>query len=273
MCRLLFYLESPTRVVPPSGGVHPVQLFMEQTYYSDKKCKDSERKRSSPFAPKRQCDGYGFIWLNEGELSHHRSTKTYLEDPKLAKQIQKSAFVLGHLRNSTLGNDILLENNQPFMSSGGHIFAHNGFIAGFGTSSNVKKTLMREITLENIAKMGGTTDSETLFYWIESVRDNMPPNTSLVTVFKEAIRRLKTHQIEYLASIIYVDISLGQAVFLRAADMARYRNRNLPLWRNRGIGEWVISSERVSDTQQIEIPEQTVSLLNMRTGTWRTYHL
>ena len=267
MCRLFFYMEG--KEGPTAARVHPVKLFMEQTKHCDTDC--GYRKRIH--GQKNQNDGYGFVWLKEdGEYKYYRSPKTYMEDPKyprLAKQIQKSPFILGHLRNSTLGNDITVENNQPFMHNKKHIFAHHGFIADFDT--RVNKILMREITIENIASMGGTTDSETLFYWIESIRDSMPPKSNLVSVFKEVIRRLNAHQIEYLANIIYVDVELGQTAVLRAT--VNRRNRTLSLWRNRGIGEWIISTEPVSETQQIEIPEQTVSMLNMKTGTWRTYNL
>lgn len=272
MCRLFFYMESPERIVPPPG-VYPLQRFMEQTYKINSTTSSDRHER---YSPKNQLDGYGFVWLTreseeEREYKRYLSTKTYLEDPKfqkVAKQVQKAAFVLGHLRSSTLGNDIAVENNQPFLAEN-RIFAHNGFITDF--HSRARKTLMREITLENIAKMNGTTDSETLFYWIESLRDNMPPKSSLVSVFKEVARRLNNHHIEYLANLVYIDTELEQAVFLRASS--RHRKPDLSLWRNRGIGEWIISTEPVSDTQQIEIPEQTVSVLTMKTGTWRTYNL
>ena len=275
MCRLFFYMEG--KEGPTAARVHTVKLFMEQTNRCNADC--GYRKRTH--GQKNQNDGYGFVWLkedglndgfNEGEWNHYRSAKTYMEDPKyprLAKQIQKSPFIMGHLRNSSRGNDITAENNQPFMNNKKHIFAHHGTIADFDT--RVKKILMREITLENIASMGGTTDSETLFYWIESVRDSMPHKSNLVSVFKEVVRRLNAHQIEYLVNLIYVDAELGQTAVLRAT--VNHRNRTISLWRNRGIGEWIISTEPVSETQQIEIPDQTVSILNMKTGTWRTYNL
>ena len=110
-------------------------------------------------------DGWGVAYFIHNTPHIVKSSKSALDDNifKKVSGIVTSKTVLAHIRKATLGQNNLL-NTHPFQY-GKWVFAHNGNIKDF---DNVRDQILREIKPHLRKFVLGSTDSETIFYFILS---------------------------------------------------------------------------------------------------------
>ncbi len=107
-------------------------------------------------------DGFGVGWFGRAEHPGlYRAIQPAWNDENLrdlAAQVESGLF-LAHVRRST-GTPVQRTNCHPFRH-GKWLFVHNGEIAQF---SRVKRALMLEVGPELYPLIGGSTDSELMFF-------------------------------------------------------------------------------------------------------------
>jgi predicted glutamine amidotransferase len=108
-------------------------------------------------------DGFGLGWYRDSRERPglYRTIAPAFSDPNLrdlAVQIRSPLF-LAHVRAAT-GTPVQQSNCHPFRY-GRWLFVHNGFVAEF---AKLRRELMLAVDPELFSDIGGTTDSEVLFY-------------------------------------------------------------------------------------------------------------
>lgn len=107
-------------------------------------------------------DGFGIGWFGaQSDPGRYRSTKPSWDDANLldlARYIHSPMFV-AHVRRAT-GTPIQQSNCHPFRY-GRWLFAHNGQIEGF---REVKRELALSVNPDLYPEIGGSTDSELMFF-------------------------------------------------------------------------------------------------------------
>jgi len=110
-------------------------------------------------------DGWG-IGYYEGEKPRViRRPSAAADDPAFRDAARSivSSTVIGHVRQASVG-DLSIANTHPF-AYGRWIFVHNGTVTGFDKLSG---QLVEEIDPDLRRQIGGTTDSEHVFFWLLS---------------------------------------------------------------------------------------------------------
>lgn len=110
-------------------------------------------------------DGWGIACYRNGELEIESRQTPAFEDLHFSAAAERlyGTTVVAHVRRATVGG-VSLANTHPFRH-GRWIFGHNGTLAGF---SALREELLREIDGSLAGHIRGTTDSETMFYWLLS---------------------------------------------------------------------------------------------------------
>ncbi len=138
MCRLLGYAAPrPTTAAEVIGGLA---------------CAEWQRMG------RLHCDGWGTAWLDElGSVRQFRDPSDGTTNPDLASALveHEATARITHLRLATEGMRNELTNTHPFVADG-IAFAHNG-------SLHPVERLRAMVTPDEVARVGGTTDSAIVF--------------------------------------------------------------------------------------------------------------
>ena len=107
-------------------------------------------------------DGFGVGWYSDQETPgvYHETHPAWNDQNlrSLADHVQSGLF-LAHVRAAT-GTPIQNSNCHPFRFER-WLFQHNGSVPEFG---RLKRQLMLEVDPDLFGQIGGSTDSETLFF-------------------------------------------------------------------------------------------------------------
>ncbi len=148
MCRWLCYTGSP--VFADAILLKPQYSLVEQSQHAQRSIYTVNG------------DGFGFGWYGSRPWPgvYHDTQPAWNDDnfQQLAAQV-RSHMILAHVRASS-GTAIQRTNCHPFRHA--HwLFQHNGEIGGF---DRLKRDLQMAIAPELYPQLGGSTDSETMFY-------------------------------------------------------------------------------------------------------------
>lgn len=145
----------------------------------------------------RHPDGWGVGFYHDDLPEVERSASPAYEDLHFNATAERvyAQTVLAHVRQATVGGGSLT-NTHPFQH-GPWLFAHNGTVSPY---NRVKPLLEREATSRWMDLRRGTTDSETVFFWLVSrmARAGIDPSSqtdqlpALVDLVGDAVRQLAT---------------------------------------------------------------------------------
>jgi glutamine amidotransferase len=148
MCRWLAYCGPPLRL--SDLLTRPDHSLIDQSRHATQNVETTN------------ADGHGVGWYDEGETPGvYRDTHPAWNDTNfehLADHIRSRLF-LSHIRAAT-GTPVQDTNCHPF-SFENWLFQHNGSVPQFG---KLKRRLMFDVDPELFPSIGGSTDSETLFF-------------------------------------------------------------------------------------------------------------
>lgn len=130
-------------------------------------------------------DGWGTAWIDPAAaevIDRFRTPHEGADDPRLTEALDRDADTgrIFHLRMATTGMVDLVENTHPFLSQG-IALAHNG-------SVHPIERLRAMVTDEEIARIGGTTDSAIVFALILRRYDEGAP---LLEAVVDTVRMLR----------------------------------------------------------------------------------
>jgi predicted glutamine amidotransferase len=110
-------------------------------------------------------DGWGIGYYEGDQPRAIRRPTAAPDDPEFVAVARRivSSMVMGHVRQASVG-DLCSANVHPF-TFGRWMFAHNGTVTGF---DNVRPALIEETDADLCQHVGGTTDSEQVFFWLLS---------------------------------------------------------------------------------------------------------
>ena len=148
MCRWLAYSGSP--------------IALDEVLFKPKHSLVMQSLKSRKGFEPTNGDGFGIGWYGRApEPRLYRSTSPAWNDRnlrELAAEVESGLF-LAHVRAST-GTAVQQTNCHPFRH-GQWLFMHNGLINGF---ARMKRQLALAVDASLYAAIGGTTDSEMMFY-------------------------------------------------------------------------------------------------------------
>ena len=114
---------------------------------------------------KAHADGWGVAFYEDSLPTIERRETPAFEDVHFSVAAERAyaRTVLAHVRRATVGGPSL-KNTHPF-AHGCWLFAHNGTVRGF---ESIRDQLERQTDACLLENRRGTTDSETVFYWLLS---------------------------------------------------------------------------------------------------------
>lgn len=114
---------------------------------------------------KAHADGWGVAFYEDGLPTIERRETPAYQDVHFSVAAERvyARTVIAHVRRATVGGPSLV-NTHPF-SHGCWLFTHNGTVRGFDA---IRDQLQRQTDDCLLAEGRGTTDSETVFYWLLS---------------------------------------------------------------------------------------------------------
>jgi predicted glutamine amidotransferase len=148
MCRWIAY----------SGG----PIYLEELLFKPKHSLIDQSLSATHGATTTNGDGFGVGWYGDGEAPGlYKGTQPAWGDENLrdlAAQVRTPMF-MAHIRAAT-GTPVQRSNCHPFRH-GRWLFQHNGEIHEFG---RLKRDLVLAIAPELFPRIGGSTDSEVMFF-------------------------------------------------------------------------------------------------------------
>jgi glutamine amidotransferase len=150
MCRLYGHIAA--RPLPLSG-----MLLDEPHALRAQSCGD--------WRGEKHRDGWGIGYFEQHEPRVIRRPTAAPEDNEFttaARQIV-SPVAVAHVRQASVG-DLCVANAHPF-TFGSWVFVHNGTVTGF---DRLRQGLIDETDEDLRRQVGGTTDSEQVFFWLLS---------------------------------------------------------------------------------------------------------
>ena len=230
-------------------------------------------------------DGWGLAYFHHGEPYRIKSARGAADSASFrrASESLASHTMVAHVRRATVG-DLSSFNVHPFRH-GRWVCAHNGTLFGFDT---LGPRLMAEMRGDLGSRVLGTTDSETLFFWLLSRLEavgidplgNVDPEVGLLTdTLLDAHARLRAHALAAGAETPVVNFILtngstfcaqrfGRDLFL-ASQKIRCRDAHTCPWPDRicleperfdgRLNHLLLASERIGDEDRWErVPDATL---------------
>lgn len=210
------------------------------------------------FQSHRHPHGWGIGWYQGGEPRVRRGTLPAHSDQAFleAGREVRSPVVLAHVRDASVG-PIRHQNTHPFQH-GPWLFAHNGTVARFKDSADVRAALAAEIDPDLRARILGDTDSERCFYLfltrlralgglaapgLEQVRRALGETTATVRAIADAVAVPRPTSLTLLVSDgrLLAACRLGRTLHLTAEA--------------RPLHAFVVASERIGRHRWAEVPE------------------
>ncbi|GAA0036305.1 class II glutamine amidotransferase [Brevibacterium metallidurans] len=222
-------------------------------------------------------DGWGTAWIDPTAaeaIARFRTPTEGTDDPRLTAALDDEADVgrIFHLRMATTGMADLVENTHPFLADG-IAFAHNG-------SVHPVEELRALVTDEEIARIGGTTDSALVFALIlRRVRTGV----TLLEAVVETVRMLRADfdhpGINLLlltaGELIVVHATAGTPVPYQSFDLSGtggllpYDHRDhyyRMSWQRFDNGATIVTSSGLSHAGWSRIEQNTAMRLRLGTG-------
>jgi len=210
------------------------------------------------FQSHRHPHGWGIGWYEHGSPCVRRGIlPAHSDDAFLAAGREiRSPLVVAHVRDASVG-PVRQENTHPFLY-GQWLFAHNGTVARFRDSAEVRAALASEIDPDLRRLVRGDTDSERCFFLfltrlrarsgldapsLEGVRCALAQTTATVLSIADAAPSHKPSSLTFL-------VSDGRLL------AACRRGRPLQLAANAGPRHvFVLASERIGRASWAEVLE------------------
>lgn len=264
MCRWLAYSGTP--VLLADVLFTPIRSFIDQ----------SRRSRLSDEITNG--DGFGIGWYDDQETAGvFRSTEPAWGNTNLsevAKHVTSPLF-FAHIR-AAVGSSIQEANCHPFRY-GRWLWMHNGYITDY---SSTRRDLAFAVDPSLYSLIGGTTDSETLFYLALTygLEDDPPAAMARTIGLVEASGRAAGIDCPFQGTVATSD---GESMWAfryssRGSPQSLFINRHVPTLR-REYPEASVLSELSDDTRLVvsepignlpgawvEVPESTYAVV--RTG-------
>ena len=177
----------------------------------------------------RHDSGWGAAWSAPGGLARHRSTRPCFDDPAFdALSETRASLLIAHARRTKVPATIATENTHPFVATFGgteYAFCHNGEVSE-------RSQLSWDSSLSPL----GSIDSEELFLHTITRVDPSRPADSV----REALAKISD-----FTSLNCLLATPGYLVGHSRRAPGSQRPRYYTLWRGRGEGVEVVSSEPV----------------------------
>jgi glutamine amidotransferase len=208
------------------------------------------------FQSHRHPHGWGVAWyaggaprLVRGVLPAH-SDEAFTE----AASHAHSEVVLAHVRDASVG-PISADNSHPFLH-GRWVFAHNGTVARFRASDQVRERIEREIDPDLREAMRGDTDSERCFHlFLTLLRTRLRPGEAAPLAAVRAALAGTTAVVQRCADDRSHRSSLNFVVSDGRLVCACRRGRDLVYHLRRTPRRFVVASERIGDRDWKVVPE------------------
>jgi predicted glutamine amidotransferase len=210
------------------------------------------------FQSHRHPHGWGIGWYEGGAPKVRRGTLPAHSDQAFlaAGREVRSPVVVAHVREASVG-PVRDENTHPFLHQR-WLFAHNGTVARFRDSADVRTAIAAEIDPDLRALVQGDTDSERCFYLflsrlrargglaspgLEQVRRALAEAAATVRAIADAVPVPKPSSLTFLASDgrLLAACRLGRTLHL-AAEAGP-------------LHAFVVASERIGRNRWSEVPE------------------
>lgn len=234
-------------------------------------------------------DGWGLGWFHAGEpylIKSERGAAGSASFRRASESLASHTMVV-HVRRATVG-DLSPFNVHPFRH-GRWVFAHNGTLFSFDV---LGPRLRAEMGPDLGPRVLGTTDSETLFFWLLSRLEeagldplgNVEPGVEAVReVLQAAHARLRAHAdavgaeppvVNYLLTngTTFCAQRFGRDLFL-ASQKIRCRDARICPWPDKvcleadrptdgRVNHLLVASERIGDEDRWEaVPDATLLVL------------
>ncbi|MDI2129504.1 class II glutamine amidotransferase [Yinghuangia seranimata] len=263
MCRWLAYRGSPVRLTEVLYT--PVHSLIDQSLHSKLGAETTNG------------DGFGVGWYDEGTDAPgvFRSTEPAWNDTNLRELSAHitSPLFFAHIR-AAIGSSVQQTNCHPFRH-GRWLWMHNGFIDGL---SDIKRDLAFAVDPALYLSIGGTTDSELMFYLALTfgLEDDPPGAVARTIGLVETLGRGHGHQSPFQGTIATSDGETLWAFRYSSEGRTRslYFNRSVPQLRdlfpdraarleNVADDARLVVSEPVGDLPGawIEVPEATYGVV------------
>ena len=212
-------------------------------------------------------DGWGIGYFDGDQPRVIRRPTAASDDAEFrdaAGQI-RSRTVIAHVRQASVG-DLCVANSHPF-TLGRWIFMHNGTVTGF---ENIRPGLVEETAPDLRHQVGGTTDSEQVFFWLLSrLRSRGEsaegPCRDLATVADEMAEAIRTLDARSAATgpneptrLNFVLTDGAVMVASRWKHSLFWTNRHGPLQADGAAGPVrgvAVASEAIGDPPWAEVPD------------------
>ncbi len=178
MCRFLLYLGPEIDLADLI--TEPSHSLVHQSHHAE--------LRAEPL----NGDGFGVAWYAPRaaeQAAAFRSITPAWNNRNLHDlcRVTRSRCVLAHVRAASPGLPVAETNCHPFVQ-GPLTFMHNGHLGGFPGLN--KRTLLRDLSDDAFASIGGTTDSEHVFALFQDCYREEP---TLSVALRKTIERLRPH--------------------------------------------------------------------------------
>lgn len=221
MCRWLAYWGSPVRLTEVLYT--PVHSLIDQSLHSKLGAETTNG------------DGFGVGWYDEGTDAPgvFHSTEPAWNDTNLRELSAHttSPLFFAHIR-AAIGSSVQQTNCHPFRH-GRWLWMHNGFIDGL---PDIKRDLAFAVDPALYLNIGGTTDSELMFYLALTfgLEDDPPGAVARTIGLVETLGREHGHQAPFQGTIATSD---GESLWaFRYSSMGQtrslYFNRSVPQLRD-----------------------------------------
>jgi glutamine amidotransferase len=210
------------------------------------------------FQSHRHPHGWGIGWYENGSPHVRRGILPAHSDAAFldAGRGIRSRLVVAHVREASVG-PVRHENTHPFLHDR-WLFAHNGTVARYEESADVRAALAADIDPDLRLSVRGDTDSERCFYLFLS---RLRARASLAGPSLEDVRRALAETVDTVLRI--ADAVLApkpSSLTLLVSDgriLAAYRHRRtLQLAADAGPRHAiVVASEPIGHSSWVEVPE------------------
>ncbi len=211
------------------------------------------------FQSHRHPHGWGIGWYENGTPHVRRGILPAHSDESfvIAGHEVRSRLVVAHVREASVG-PVRHENTHPFLHDRG-LFAHNGTVARYKDSPDVRTALAAEIDPDLRLSVRGDTDSERCFYLfltrlrargglevpgLEDVRRALAETVATVLRVADAVPAPKPSSLTFLVSDGRILAACRHGRTLQLAADAGPRHAI------------VVASERIGRNSWVEVPER-----------------
>jgi predicted glutamine amidotransferase len=224
---------------------------------ADALCRDENALR---FQSHKHPHGWGIawwvgrqVWVRRGLLPAH-ADQGFVD----AAQEARSRIVLAHIRDASVG-PVMEENTHPFVH-GRWVFAHNGTVANYLRSDQVRAAIEAEIDRPFRDELRGQTDSERCFYLVLTrLAARVRLDQATLVAVEEALTEA-TRTIQRLADAAHGPASSLNFLLSDGRLVAASRlGRTLHVAHRAGPeGVFAVASEPIGRADWREVPEGAV---------------